>query len=348
MKSAQLSPLQEFIEAYAHALGGLAEVNPQGDMDLLDPVSGRLRLLLFDPEGVAECPAGELVAPGSAVLEELLGYARQRGRVSCARLEVPLPPGHKVAASVLQALRIPEARVAAKELRWMEAEYAVFLFRASFVSDLREEELIQVVLDRSTGRLVRRWEEILKAGSLQEGVLHADTLLTGLSLSTAYEAARSEILRNLSSLVTQRHQSLREWQRREMLRVSQYHEQLSEELTERANNEKDEAKRAVLLARIQANQTEAQRAFQDLEAKYTLSLDLECVSLLLVQVPKAIAVCEVEMPKHHWKASIEVMWNAATQMPEPPNCPSCGRPEFRMTLWRDGLVCLACGERLRT
>lgn len=347
MKSARPSPLQEFIEAYAHALGGLAEVNPQGDMDLLDPVSGRLRLLLFDPEGVAESPEGELVAPGSAVLEELLGYARQRGRVSRARLGVPLPPGHRAAASVLQALRVPEARVVAKELRWIEAEYAVFLFRASFVSDLREEELIQVVLDRSTGRLVRRWEEILKAGSLQEGVLHADAL-TGLPLSTAYEAARSEILRNLSSLVTQRHQSLREWQRREMLRVSQYHEQLSEELTERANNEKDEAKRAALLARIQANQTEAQRAFQDLEAKYTLSLDLECVSLLLVQAPKAIAVCEVEMPKRHWKAGIEVMWNAATQMPEPPDCPSCGRPEFRMILWRDGLVCLACSERLRT
>ncbi len=52
MDTDRRSRLEAFVEAYAQTLGGLAERDAEGDLQLLDPVAGKLRLLVFEPDGV--------------------------------------------------------------------------------------------------------------------------------------------------------------------------------------------------------------------------------------------------------------------------------------------------------
>jgi hypothetical protein len=334
------------MEAYAQALGGLAEWDAEDDLQLLDPVSGKLRLLVFDPDGLTERPEAELVAPGSAALEELLTRARSCGRLSLACLEVPAVPDRLVQASVIRTLRVPDAAIQIAQLRWAAAEYAVFLFRVAFVSDVREEELLEVVVDRSTGRLIRRWDELQAAGRLSEGPSH-DPLLPALSVRATYEMARAEVLRNLTAPITQRQRNLIAWKQREAIRLTRYHEELDEELAERAQKEHRDTRRQALLARLDANRLEAQRAAQDLETRYALSVELECASLLLIRVPKALLTCRMENLEQSWQAEVDIMWNAASRAAEPVDCPGCGQPEFEFRLQREGLTCPHCPKPVR-
>jgi len=289
------------VEAYAQTLGGLAERDAEGDLQLLDPVSGKLRLLVFEPDGLTERPEAELVAPGAAALEELLTHARGRGRLSTVRLEVPEVPDRLVQASVFRTLRVPDAAIRMAHPRWVAAEYALFLFRVAFVSDVREEALLEVVVDRSTGRLIRRWDELQAAGRLSEGPLR-DPLLPALSVRATYETAHAEALRNLTSHITQRQRNLRDWKQRETVRLTRYHEELDEEWLQRAQKERHETRRQALLTCLDANRLEAQRAAQDLETRYALSVELECASLLLIRVPKALLTCHMDNPKRSWQA----------------------------------------------
>lgn len=333
--------LEAFVELYAQTLGGLVERDEQGDVHLLDPVSGTLRLLVFEPDGLTERPEAELVAPGSASLEEFLTHARSRGCLSMACLEVPGVPDRLVEASAIRTLRVPDASLHVEHLRWVAAEYAIFLFRVAFVADVREEALLEVVVDRSTGRLVRRWNELCAAGRLSEGPSR-DSLLPGLSVRTTYEMARAEALRNLTSPLTQRRRTLMDWQQREARRLTSYHEELGEELAERAQKERHDTRRQALVARMEANRLEAKRAAQDLETRYALSVALEAVSLLLVQIPKALVTCRLDNPKRSWQAQVELMWNLASRTAEAVDCPGCGQPGFDFALQREGLACPRC------
>lgn len=346
METARRSRLEAFVETYAQALGGVAERDAEGDWQLLDPVSGTLRLLVFEPEGLTERPEAELVVPGSSALEELLDHARDRGRVSRVLLEMPGVPDRLVQTSVIRTLRVPEAAIRVEQLRWMEAEYAVWLFRAVFVADVREEALLEVVVDRSTGRLVRRWNELQAAGRLCEGPPRGPSRAR-LSIRDAYETARAEVLRNLASPITQRRRTLMDWKQREARRMTRYHEELDEELTERAGKERNDARRQALFARLEANRMEAKRAAQDLETRYALSVELEAASLLLVQVPKALVTCHAEHPKRGWHAQVDLLWDLASRATEAADCPGCGQPGFEFVLQRGGLACSRCPKPAR-
>ena len=346
MDTSQRSRLEAFVEAYAQTLGGLAERDAEGDLQLLDPVSGKLRLLVFEPEGLTERPEAELVAPGSTALEDLLTHARSRGRLSSVCLEVPGVPDRLAQASVIRALRVPDTAIRVEQLRWVAAEYAVLQFRAAFVSDVREEALLEIVVDRSTGRLIRRWDELQAAGRLSEDPPR-DSLLARLSIYATYAMARAEALRNLASQVTQRQRNLRNWKQRETLRLTRYHEELDDELAERAQKERHDTRRQTLLTRIDANRLEAKRAAQDLETRYALSVELECTSLLLIRVRKALVTCQVDNPKRSWQAQVEIMWNLASRATEPVDCPGCGQPGFEFWLQREGLACPRCQKPAR-
>lgn len=341
METAPRSRLEAFVETYAQALGGMAEQDAEGDWQLLDPMSGALRLLTFEPAGITERQEAELVAPGSAALEEFLSHARSRGRLSRVLLELPGVPDRLAQASVMRTLRVPEAAIRVEQVRWAVAEYAVWLFRAVFIADVREEVLLEVVVDRSTGRLVRRWDELQAAGRLCEG-LPCEVGLVRLSIRGAYEMAHAEVLRNLASHVTERQRTLMDWKQREVRRLMRYHEELGEELTERAEKVRHDARRQVLLARLEANRMEAKRAAQDLETRYALSVELECASLLLVQVPKAVVTCHAEHPKRGWQAQVDVLWDLASRATEAADCPGCGQPGFELVLQREGLACPRC------
>lgn len=106
----------------------------------------------FDPDRIGEFDA-ELVAPGSYLLEKLLGLATRRGRWDTARLQANSD------AWVEEALRATpglSARSPAEVLERKDEALALFAFRTALTSDEKREafHLIAAPLDGAEGWVV--------------------------------------------------------------------------------------------------------------------------------------------------------------------------------------------------
>lgn len=117
----------------------------QGELDL--PAQA---CLTFDPDHVGEFDA-ELVAPGSYVLEKLLGLATRRGRWDVARLVIPRT-GWLTEALARAGVRPSSARGPATA-EDAEEPLFFFAFRTALTSDEKREgfHLIAVAADGSEG-----------------------------------------------------------------------------------------------------------------------------------------------------------------------------------------------------
>lgn len=145
--------------------------------------------LTFDPDRVGEFDA-ELVAPGSYLLEKLLGLATRRGRWDVARLAM-LPDGWAMeAVKALRGVTLAGGKEDAPEET--EESLFVFAFRTALTSDEKREgfHLIAVAADNSEG-----WEV---PWPLSEEGLHAAPLPESLpDLEGVYRTARETLERGI-------------------------------------------------------------------------------------------------------------------------------------------------------
>lgn len=136
--------------------------------------------LTFDPDRVGEFDA-ELVAPGSYVLEKLLGLATHRGRWDVARF-VPTATDWVAEALLGAGARLPPSE--SVPVPPIEEPLSLFAFRTALTSDEKREgfHLIAVAIDASEGWIVP-WP--LPA----EGVLSASFPGLAPDLEAAYRTA---------------------------------------------------------------------------------------------------------------------------------------------------------------
>jgi len=116
----------------------------QGGLDL--PAQA---CVTFDPERIGEFDA-ELVAPGSYLLEKLLGLATRRGRWDAARLQADSEAWIREGLRALPGL---SAQGPAEVLERKEEPLALFAFRTALTSDEKREafHLIAATLDGAEG-----------------------------------------------------------------------------------------------------------------------------------------------------------------------------------------------------
>ena len=105
--------------------------------------------LTFDPERIGEFDA-ELVAPGSYVLEKLLGLATRRGRWDVARLRTDSDEWVRRAVRALPGI---VARDAVQVVEREDTALALFAFRTALTSDEKREtfHVIAATLDGAEG-----------------------------------------------------------------------------------------------------------------------------------------------------------------------------------------------------
>jgi hypothetical protein len=143
--------LETFTLTALDLLGGAAEERTAGLYGALALGRGRTSrdsTARFDPELLDERPDAELVTFGSPVLEGCCGARPQPGRPRVSERRGEPPDGRR---SALTRLSIPGQRLDRRGGRpwWLPA--GIFVFRVRYLSDAREEDLVQIAVNLATG-----------------------------------------------------------------------------------------------------------------------------------------------------------------------------------------------------
>src|SRR5262245_36470697 len=234
------SPLEEFLRDYAEVTGGMwDEVEPQV-YDLMLPAregAGEPEMvrLVFDPEAIPEHPGAQLASYGTPLVDRLLADAVNRGRhielfmiglnpaargvEDRLRRVVALPPGLSLKVERARPLHFPQA---------------VFWFEATFVSDQKEQDLLNVAIDVHYGRQVRHLDRLLDPAHLAEKPWSPMAEAPHAGLATTYPIARDRVVRTLSAMANTYHRELHERLDRQLERIGRYYDDLRAEVDEQA------------------------------------------------------------------------------------------------------------------
>lgn len=335
-----LSPLEQFVRDYAEARDGTWDQIEPRVYDLL--IGSEITRVAFDPEALSEHPQAQLASLGSPLLDGLLADAAERWR--CARfyrIGLNLHP-HDLEARFRQAISLsPTAIASIRRVRTMNCPQALFWFRATFVSDQKEEEILLMGIDLHSLREVRHWDLLLASSGLSE---LPEALLPEArhgGLIAGYRCARDRVAPTVAALANTRR---RAWSSRvgtQIQRMSAYYSRLREEASEPFRHGDDAANPSGIAAKREAIDREERLRIAELRQKSALRVQVKPANLMIVQQPKllmSVAITDKNRPVD----LLEVVWNPLSEAIEAPTCPACRQPTFTLRICRNILGCASC------
>jgi hypothetical protein len=348
------TPLEDFVRDYVEVVGGAWEEVELQVYDLLLPRrQGERRFeaeslrVTFDPEAVPEHPGSQLASYGTPLIDRLLADAVEGGRFTTLYLlGLNLSP-HDLAGRVRKGLSRPAGvELHVERVRAMHFAQAFFWFRAEFVSDQKEQELLLASLDLHYGRQVRHREKLLDWSRLSEQASQALPDAPRLSLVDAYPLARAEILRTLAPLAHSRDRELRDRLQRHAARMKRYYADLRGELDSAAGRTKDAAEaEAKRQTRLQAIDREERLRIAELHQKNSLRVELHLCNCLVVQQPKLLVHTALSAPKRP-RVALQLVWDPLVEALEAVPCAKCNRPTLMLGIDRQGrAICEGCAEQ---
>ena len=345
--------LEQFVGDYLEAVGGVwDEIEPQVFDVLLPPDPARgaaaeesLRVT-FDPEALPEHPGAQLANFGSPFVDRLLEDAMARGGAAHAYTTgLNLAP-YDLASRVGRAVKMGSGlEWQVNQSRVRSFSQAIFWFRAIFVSDQKEMELLPTGFELYYGRQIRHLEQLLDDAHLADQPAQVLPDACRWKLEDVYLLARDRVQRTLSSLANSRSRELNERLEKQVSRMTRYYADLREETVEQvARAHKREQDAGKYAARLQALVQEEQMRIAELRHKHALSIQLRLLSVLIVHQPKLLLHAEVGArgkPPAPW----QLVWDPLTETLEAPECPKCGRSTFELVATRFGQpACPVCEQ----
>ncbi|MBI3270421.1 MAG: hypothetical protein HYZ53_15535 [Planctomycetes bacterium] len=322
--------LEGFVSAYLEHRGCLVEPLEPGVQQVLGggkagswPKEGELARLVFDPEAVTEYPDAVPVFFGTPRADDFLDEGKALAPVARGfRAELPVAV-HDLAQRLGRSLHAPGFVIEVLPGRSRYDLLGLFLFRATFVGEEREEELYAAGVDLALGRAHRGIEGWAALGGIVSR--RPRPLLDGpmMPLRKAQALAWQEVLPRVQAGRRTREEAARERVGLELGRLRDYFDESLRELEERrveaagAAGEWEEKRRVTV--------AERDRRVLELEGKQVLRVEATLASLLLVGVPRQVASFRLRT-KTHVSADVEVLYDPASESVLPPDCPGCGRP----------------------
>jgi hypothetical protein len=337
---------EAFVLAALEHLGGAAERRADGLYTVLweaeDGTGLETQHLAFDPDGLEDEPEAEMVTLGSPTLERILDRFTAWGQVGEAFLSLPAGILRGVQDRLVRAYRFLDASWAPGEGRpcWMAA--GIFLFRARYLSDNREEELHEVAVSLADGRLLRRLGEAVERHGLAPEPWEAWPTARELPLGQTWAAARAELERRITSSLGRRRRELEGRLRREGARIAGYYDEIVRELQEQAAPlPAGDRKRAALESKARAASLEREGRLAELARKYRLEVELSLLSVLRLHLPRLVVSGRLQGKRQ--TAELPLVWDPVEQAGEPIRCGLCGTFTFELGLARSGApACPAC------
>jgi hypothetical protein len=338
--------VEAFTVAAAELAGGVVEQGADGVHTVLWPEPGSgdvaVRQLVFDPELLDEAPDAELVSFASPTLERLLRDTMASGRVARAFLDTVAVPSRAAADQLRRAYRFVESAWTPQGGRpwWVPA--GVFLFRVRYLSDEREEDLQEVAVNLTDGRLLRRLGDALDRHGLAADPVEACPMMAERPAAEVYAVARREIEQRLSAPLGSRRRELEARLTRESGRAQAYYAELIRELETRwVELPSDSPERAAIGSKRLAIEREREGRLGELGAKYRLSAEISLLSVLRLYLPRVVFAGMLAGKRR--EAPLALIWDAVERMGEPARCSRCDALTYEVGLHRGGgIACPRC------
>lgn len=341
--------IEAFTIAALEGLGGAAEKRADGLYTVLWAEEGtaqpETRQLAFDPEALEDDPEAELVTIASPTLERIIGRATAAGRVARAFLSVAPGSPRGVAERLARSYRFVDSAWTPGEGRPWLFPSGIFLFRVRYLSDSREEELVEVGVNLADGRILRRLDEAMERHGLSPQPWEPLPMVEELPVGETYGIARAELERRIASALGNRRRHL-EWRlERESGRAAAYYAELLRELQEEQTGlAADDPGRYRLESKARAIQVEQEGRLAELRGKYRLEAHVALLSVLRLYQPKLVFWGKLAGKFHG--AEVTLVWDPVENTGEPARCSLCGASTYTLGLNRSGAVaCPPCLER---
>lgn len=347
------SMLEEFVGEYLQTAGGVwDEVEPQVYDVLLPPDVGSSRWdatdqsvlrVTFDSEALSEHPGAQLASYGTPLVERFLADAVERGRFAeFYLLGLNLAP-HDLTGRVRKLLTFKgKLEWQPQRVRLLFFPQAFFWFRATLVSDQREQEIVSVALDLHYGRVVRHREKLLDPERLAEQPGFALPPARRLSLPQAFPLARDEALRSINPMANHRERELGQRLHRQVERMTRYYADLRQELDQGRRVAEDPEAIAKRAARRESIQREERLRIEELRKKSSLQVSVQLQALALIQQPKMLIQGQVTGDLR-LRRPLEIVWDPLVENLEAFPCPSCACPTFALDVAPPArMVCPEC------
>ena len=344
------------VEAFAvtaiEQAGGVVERRADGLHTVLwpEPGSGDLtvRQLAFDPELLDEMPDAELVSFASPTLERLLRDTTASGRVARAFLDSAVTATPSTADQLRRAYRFLESAWTPQGGRPWWVPTGLFLFRVRYLSDEREEDLLEVAVNLTDGRLLRRLQDALDRHGVAGDPVEAWPMMAERPTAEAYAVARREIEQRLSAPLGSRRREFEARLARESGRARAYYTELIRELERRrAALPPDNSEQAALGSKRLAIERERDGRLGELGAKYRLSAELSLLSVLRLYLPRVVFAGTLADKRR--EVPLALTWDPVERTGEPARCGRCNGLTYEVGLHGGGIACprcLAAGDRL--
>jgi hypothetical protein len=338
--------LETFTLTALDLLGGAAEEQTAGLYTVLWPVSGvghlETRQLAFDPDLLDEQPAAELVTFGSPLLEELVARATASGQVAEAFLNAAISPPRTIADRLVHSFRFRESVWTAEEFRpwWLPA--GIFLFRVRYLSDAREEDLVEVALSLVEARILRRLNEAIERHGITSDPAEPWPTMAEGSVRHAYTIARAELEQKLVAPLGLRRRELVARLTREHERAAAYYDELIREREEqRAELAAEAPERIRVESRLATLRLERAGRLGELRSKYRLEVEVSLRSLLRLYLPRIVVSGRLDGKSAG--TALSLIWNPVEHTGEPSRCAHCLGLTYELGLHRSGaVVCARC------
>jgi hypothetical protein len=348
--------VEAFTRAAIEGLGGAAEEEAPGLYTVLWPPeegAGEVeaRQLAFDPDAVEEDGAAELVTFASPTLERIVRLATASGRVARAFLGAAPAPTRGIAERLARSYHFLDASWTPGTGRPWWFPTGIFLFRASYLSDAREEDLIEIAIGLADGRILRRLAEAVERFGLGLDTPEAWPMIPEMTADNAYAVARDELERRLLAPLGVRRRELASRLARERGRAAAYYDEMMREIGEQRTGLPDEApERAALDAKLRAIRLEREGRIAELGRKYALTAEVSLLSVLRLYLPRLVV--QGTLTGQRESAPLTLVWDPVEQIGEPLLCQRCRVLTYEAGLHRTGIVtcssCVGAGPRSPT
>lgn len=338
--------IEAFFVTAIECLGGAVEKRADGLYTVLWPADAtaeiETRQLAFDPEVIEEAPGAELVTFASPTLEQIVQRATASGRVARAFLNVTPSASPGAAARLGRSYRFLNASWTAEAGRAWWLPVGLFLFRARYLSDSREEDLVEVGVNLAEGRILRRLAEAIDRYGLSPDPPEAWPMMAELPAGEAYAVARAEMERKILSPLGRRRRELESRLARESGRAAAYYDELRRELEEqRKSLPPGDPGRVPLDSKLRAIGLEQEGRLAELRGKYKLEAEVALLSVLRLYLPRVVFAGRLTGKRH--AAELTLVWDPVEQVGEPGRCGCCAGITYEMGLHRSGVAaCLPC------
>lgn len=351
MSGGEYVNVQDFTATYLRRAGAVTEPAGYALLEVLLPDELAVQLeseqlrLAFDYEVAAENPGSVFVTHGSQFLDKVVGMASAGyGRCTVLYRPGPLPVLPRNFEQKLSKIEFVRCRPPKVSLSWVEEViFYGYYFRAVFRSHEKSEDLLEVVLNSSTGQpqpeFAQWWQRVVPA----EAPEHDLTRAREWAGDKLYAAACREIENQVKARAETVMAGAAGLKKRELSKIAGYYNDIESALNKKlqAANEKDKKDR--LEKQLAATRADRIRREKDVVERYGVEVDVRLDHMVGYRVP----CLQVKLDVQHKGTVLNhtVLYNPLSGEVEAPVCPCCGQTAWKLEPDREMRLTCAGGCR---